>query len=104
MKNIRRRHFLKSDITKKGITRAPHRALYYSMGHLPGDLRKPVIGIVNSQNECMPGHFHLDLIAKAVREGIIEAGGMPVEFPPSVFVTELPRDMAACTIHWPAES
>ena len=51
------------------------------MGHLPGDLRKPVIGIVNSQNECMPGHFHLDLIAKAVREGIIEAGGMPVEFP-----------------------
>jgi len=72
---------LKSDITKKGITRATHRALYYSMGHLPEDLRKPVIGIVNSQNECMPGHFHLDLIAKAVREGIIEAGGMPVEFP-----------------------
>jgi len=51
------------------------------MGHLPEDLKKPVIAIVNSQNECMPGHFHLDHIAKAVREGIIEAGGMPVEFP-----------------------
>ena len=52
---------MKSDITKKGITRATHRALYYSMGHLPGDLRKPVIGIVNSQNECMPVTFTLTL-------------------------------------------
>ncbi|WP_040347904.1 dihydroxy-acid dehydratase [Acetomicrobium hydrogeniformans] len=72
---------MKSDITKKGITRATHRALYYSMGHLPEDLKKPVVAIVNSQNECMPGHLHLDLIAKAVREGIIEAGGLPIVFP-----------------------
>lgn len=72
---------MKSDITKKGIERATHRALYYAMGHAPEDLKKPIVGIVNSKNECMPGHMHLDLIAKAVREGIIEAGGMPVEFP-----------------------
>ena len=72
---------MKSDITKKGIERATHRALYYAMGHAPDDLKKPIIGIVNSKNESMPGHMHLDSIARAVREGVIEAGGMPVEFP-----------------------
>jgi len=72
---------MKSDITKKGIERATHRALYYSMGHSPKDLRKPIIGIVNSQNETMPGHIHLGQLAQAVREGVIEAGGLPIEFP-----------------------
>lgn len=72
---------MKSDITKKGIERATHRALYYAMGHAPEDLKKPIVGIVNSKNESMPGHMHLDSIARAVREGVIEAGGMPVEFP-----------------------
>ena len=72
---------MKSEITKKGIERATHRALYYAMGYSPEDLKKPIVGLVNSRNECMPGHMQLDLIARAVREGIIEAGGMPVEFP-----------------------
>ena len=71
----------RSDITTKGLERATHRALYYSMGILDEELEKPIIGIVNSQNETMPGHRHLDSIAKAVREGVIAAGGTPIEFP-----------------------
>ena len=71
----------KSDITTKGLERATHRALYYSMGLLPEDLEKPIIGVVNAQNETMPGHRHLDIIARAVKEGIIAAGGTPIEFP-----------------------
>lgn len=72
---------MRSHITTKGIERATHRALYYSMGLLPEELDKPLIGIVNSKNESMPGHVHLDTIAKAVREGILMAGGTPIEFP-----------------------
>lgn len=72
---------MRSHITTKGLERATHRALYYSMGFLPQDLEKPLVAIVNTQNETMPGHIHLDSIAKAVREGVIAAGGTPVEFP-----------------------
>ena len=72
---------MRSHITTKGLARATHRALYYSMGFLPQDLEKPLVAIVNTQNETMPGHIHLDSIAKAVREGVIAAGGTPVEFP-----------------------
>ena len=71
----------KSDITTKGLERATHRALYYSMGLLPEDLEKPLIAVVNAQNETMPGHRHLDTIARAVKEGIIAAGVQPIEFP-----------------------
>lgn len=72
---------MRSHITTRGLERATHRALYYSMGHLPEDLDKPLVAIVNTQNETMPGHLHLDSIAKAVREGVIAAGGTPIEFP-----------------------
>ncbi len=72
---------MRSHITTKGLERATHRALYYSMGLLPEDLEKPIIGVINSQNESMPGHRHLDTIARAVKEGIIAAGGTPIEFP-----------------------
>ncbi len=72
---------MRSHTTTKGLARATHRALYYSMGFLPEDLDKPLVAIVNTQNETMPGHLHLDSIAKAVREGIISAGGTPIEFP-----------------------
>jgi len=50
------------------------------MGVLPEELEKPLVAIVNPQNETMPGHMHLDIIAKAVREGVLAAGGMPIEF------------------------
>lgn len=72
---------MRSHVTTKGLARATHRALYYSMGYLPEDLAKPLVAIVNTQNETMPGHMHLDSIAKAVREGVIGAGGTPIEFP-----------------------
>lgn len=72
---------MRSHITTKGLERATHRALYYSMGFLPEDLDKPLIAIVNTKSESMPGHVHLDTIAKSVREGVIAAGGTPIEFP-----------------------
>lgn len=72
---------MRSHITTKGLERATHRALYYSMGFLPEELDKPLVAVVNTQNETMPGHVHLDIIAKAVKEGILMAGGTPIEFP-----------------------
>ena len=68
------------DVTK-GAARAPHRSLFYAMGYLPEDLEKPLIGVVNAQNEIIPGHFHLDEIARAVKSGISSNGGTPIEFP-----------------------
>lgn len=72
---------MRSEITTKGLQRASHRGLYYSMGFLPEDLKKPLIAVVNSQNETMPGHIHLDEIASAVKAGILASGGTPIEFP-----------------------
>jgi dihydroxy-acid dehydratase len=70
-----------SDRVKKGLMRAPHRSLFYAMGYTDEELKRPLIGIVNSQNEIIPGHFHLDTIAKAVKLGVAMAGGTPIEFP-----------------------
>lgn len=71
---------MKSDIVKKGIERAPHRALFKAMGYTDEEIRRPLIGVVNSKNEIVPGHMHLDRIAEAVKAGIRMAGGTPVEF------------------------
>ncbi|MEG6584590.1 dihydroxy-acid dehydratase [Dendrosporobacter sp. 1207_IL3150] len=72
---------MRSDIVKKGSTRAAHRALFYSMGYTPQDLDKPLIGVVNAFNEIIPGHIHLRTIAEAAKLGVAAAGGTPVEFP-----------------------
>ncbi|MBP2646136.1 MAG: ilvD 8 [Firmicutes bacterium] len=72
---------MKSNIVKQGTTRAAHRSLFYAMGYRPEDLEKPLIGIVNSFNEIVPGHFHLREITEAVKLGVAAAGGTPVEFP-----------------------
>jgi dihydroxy-acid dehydratase len=72
---------MRSDEITKGVARAPHRSLMYAMGYLPEDLAKPLIGVVNAQNELIPGHYHLDEIVKSVKEGVIAAGGTPMEFP-----------------------
>ena len=64
-----------SDVVKN------RRALFLSMWRTREEIGKPLVGVVNSQNELVPGHIHLDEIAKAVREGIIAAGGIPFEFP-----------------------
>ena len=67
--------------TFQGVDRSPHRSLFYAMGYLPEDLRKPLIGVVNAHNELIPGHFHLNDIAQAVKLGVSSAGGTPMEFP-----------------------
>lgn len=72
---------MRSDIVKKGSTRAAHRALFYAMGYSPEDLQKPLIGIVNSFNEIIPGHIHLRDITESVKLGVASGGGTPVEFP-----------------------
>jgi len=72
---------LRSDAVKKGLEKAPHRSLFKAMGYTDEELARPLIGIVNSQNEVVPGHIHLDTIADAVKAGVRMAGGTPVEFP-----------------------
>ena len=71
---------MRSDAMKKGLERAPHRALFKAMGHTDDDLARPLIGIANSANEVIPGHIHLHAIARAVKEGIRVAGATPLEF------------------------
>ena len=71
---------MRSDIVKKGVEKAPQRSLFYAMGYLPSELEKPLIGVVNSANEIVPGHVHLDKIGAAVKAGVYSAGGVPVEF------------------------
>ena len=71
---------MRSDLTKVGFQRAPHRSLFRAMGFDEWELKRPLIGIANSFNECIPGHIHLNKIADAVKRGIYAAGGMPMEF------------------------
>jgi dihydroxy-acid dehydratase len=71
---------LRSDEVKKGIEKAPHRALFKSLGLMDDDLSKPLIGVANSYTNIVPGHIHLRTIGEAVKEGILAAGGTPFEF------------------------
>jgi dihydroxy-acid dehydratase len=66
---------------KKGLERAPHRSLFKAMGYTDEEIARPLIGVVNSANEIIPGHIHLDLITRDVKAGILMSGGTPVEFP-----------------------
>jgi len=69
-----------SDSVKKGIERAPHRALFKSMGYTDEELARPLVGIASSANDIIPGHVHLDKVVEAVKTGVLMAGGMPVVF------------------------
>lgn len=69
-----------SDKIKKGAERSPQRSLLKAMGYTDSDIKKPLIGIVNSFNEIVPGHIHLNDIARAVKDGVLSAGGTPAEF------------------------
>ncbi|MBU4483312.1 MAG: dihydroxy-acid dehydratase [Actinobacteria bacterium] len=71
---------MRSDSMKKGIARLPHRSIFKSLGYTDEEIRRPIIGVVNSANELIPGHMHLDSIAEAVKAGIRIAGGTPQEF------------------------
>ncbi|HRR39864.1 MAG TPA: dihydroxy-acid dehydratase [Syntrophales bacterium] len=72
---------MRSDLMKKGLERAPHRSLFKAMGYTDSEIARPMIGVVNSANEIIPGHVHLGRIAEDVKAGIRTAGGTPVEFP-----------------------
>ena len=72
---------MRSDVIKKGIPAAPNRSLLYALGYTKEELERPMIGVVCSYNEIVPGHMNLDKIAEAVKAGIRAAGGTPVEFP-----------------------
>jgi len=71
---------MKSDAIKTGVEKAPHRSLMKAMGYTDNQLAKPIIGVVNSFNEIAAGHIHLNLIARAVKDGVLASGGTPVEF------------------------
>ncbi|MBQ3392045.1 MAG: dihydroxy-acid dehydratase [Lachnospiraceae bacterium] len=72
---------MKSDSVKTGVSQAPHRSLFNALGYTEEERRRPMIGIVCSYNEIVPGHMNLDKIAEAVKMGVAMAGGMPVMFP-----------------------
>ncbi|WP_295787878.1 dihydroxy-acid dehydratase [uncultured Veillonella sp.] len=70
----------RSDNISKGVARAPHRSLLKALGFVNEEIGKPLIGIANSFNEIIPGHMHLRNLVQAVKDGIREAGGIPMEF------------------------
>lgn len=72
---------LLSENIKQGVERAPNRSLLYALGLTDEEIRKPLIGVVSSYNEIVPGHMNLDKIAEAVKAGVRAAGGTPILFP-----------------------
>lgn len=72
---------MRSDNVKKGAERAPNRSLFYAMGYTKEELERPLIGVVSAHSEIVPGHFHLDKIAEAVKAGVRMAGGTPILIP-----------------------
>ncbi len=72
---------MRSDNVKTGIPAAPNRSLFYALGYTKEELARPLIGVVSSYNEIVPGHMNLDKITEAVKAGIRMAGGTPIEFP-----------------------
>lgn len=72
---------MRSDAIKSGADKAPHRSLLYALGLTKEEMERPMIGIVNSFNEIIPGHVHLRQICDAVKAGVRLAGGTPIEFP-----------------------
>ena len=72
---------MKSDNVKSGMQQAPHRSLFNALGFTEEEMKKPMVGIVSSYNEIVPGHMNIDKIANAVKLGVAMAGGNPVMFP-----------------------
>ena len=72
---------MRSDAVKTGMAQAPHRSLFNALGYTKEELSKPLIGIVSSYNEIVPGHMNLDKIVNAVKLGVAMAGGTPIVFP-----------------------
>ncbi len=72
---------MKSDSLKLGLQNAPHRALYHALGLTTEEIERPLVGIVSSYNEIVPGHMNIDKIVDAVKLGVAMAGGTPIVFP-----------------------
>ena len=72
---------MKSDAVKTGMQQAPHRSLFNALGMTEEEMKKPMVGMVSSYNEIVPGHMNLDKIVEAVKLGVAMAGGTPVVFP-----------------------
>ncbi|MGM9592727.1 MAG: dihydroxy-acid dehydratase, partial [Candidatus Onthomonas sp.] len=72
---------MRSDNVTKGVERAPNRSLFYALGLTDEEMKRPLIGVVSSHNEIVPGHMNLDKIAEAVKAGVRATGGTPIEFP-----------------------
>ncbi len=71
---------MRSDLVKQGVERAPHRSLFKASGYTNEQIRKPLIGVVSSYTDLVPGHMHLQQISRAVKDGVLMAGGTPFEF------------------------
>ena len=72
---------MRSDNVTRGVERSPNRSLFYALGYTKEELERPLIGIVSSHNEIVPGHMNLDKIVEAVKAGVRMAGGTPIVFP-----------------------
>ena len=72
---------MRSDNAKAGMQQAPARSLFRALGLTDEEMERPLIGIVSSYNEIVPGHMHLDKIVDAVKQGVAMAGGTPIVFP-----------------------
>ncbi len=72
---------MRSDTVTKGKQQAPHRSLFHALGMTQEEMDRPLVGIVSSYNEIVPGHMNLDKIVNAVKQGVAMAGGTPVVFP-----------------------
>ena len=72
---------MRSDPLKKGINAAPQRALLKALGLCDAEIERPLIGVVSSQNDIVPGHVFLDKITDAVKQGVALGGGVPIVFP-----------------------
>ena len=72
---------MNSDQIKKGVERTPNKSLLYALGLTDEEISRPIVGIVSSHNEIVPGHMHLDKITEAVKAGVRAAGGTPIMFP-----------------------
>ena len=86
---------MRSDAVRKGMQQAPHRSLFNALGMTEEEMNKPLVGIVSSYNEIVPGHMNLDKIVEAVKLGVAMGGGTRLYSRLLQSVTVLPWDMLA---------
>ena len=78
---------MRSDAVTKGVKSATHRALFHALGMTNEEINRPLVGIVSSQNDIVPGHVNLDKIVEAVKLGVAMAGGTPIVFPANSIIS-----------------